>query len=340
MIATAPPKTSRDRRLTGLLGLAILLFLAAVASVAIGTLSLSPGEVWHALVDPTGSVADGIVRESRVPRTVLGISVGIALGMAGALIQGHTRNPLADPGLLGLNAGAAFLVVLSMYYLGLSMPGQYVWFALAGSFLASIVVFGIASIGGGSASPLTLALAGAAVTFCLQALTNAFLLRDVTSLDAYRFWVVGSITGRNIDVFWDVAPFLLLGLILALANTPALNVMNLGDDVARALGSNIALNRAVGLLAITLLAGAATAACGPIAFVGLVVPHVARAITGPDYRWLVPYAGLIGAVLVLVADVIGRVVIMPSELHVGIVLALIGGPFFIAVVRRRKLVAL
>ena len=340
MILTAPRSSTRSRRLAGLSILSGLVVLAAIASVSIGTLSLSPAEVWHALVDPTGTVADGIVRQSRIPRTVLGLSVGFALGMAGALIQGHTRNPLADPGLLGLNAGAAFLVVLSMYYLGLSMPGQYVWFALLGAFLASVVVFGIASIGGGGASPLTLALAGAAVTFCLQALTNAFLLRDVTSLDSYRFWVVGSITGRDLAVFWDVAPLLLAGTLLALANTPALNVMNLGDDVARALGSNIVANRAVGLLAITLLAGAATAACGPIAFVGLIVPHVARAITGPDYRWLVPYAGLIGAVLVVVADVIGRVVIMPSELHVGIVLALIGGPFFIAVVRRRKLVAL
>ncbi|MBJ8346396.1 iron ABC transporter permease [Antrihabitans sp. YC2-6] len=310
-----------------------------MASIAIGALPMSLSEIRHALFSPTGLPTDQVIRDLRIPRTILGLTVGIALGVAGALIQGHTRNPLADTGLLGLNAGAAFLVVLSMYAFGFTMPNQYIWFALAGSLVAGVVVFGIASIGSGSTSPLSLALAGAAVSFCLQALTNAFLLLDVTTLDGYRFWIVGSIAGRDLEVFWQVAPFLLLGLALALANTPALNVLNLGDDVARALGSNVAVNRAVGLLAVTLLAGAATAACGPIAFVGLVVPHIARAITGPDYRWLVPYAGLLGALLVLLADVVGRVVVRPGELHVGIVLALVGAPFFIAIVRRRKLVA-
>ncbi len=332
--------TTRERRLLGLGGLLVLLVFATIASVAIGALPMSVGEIRHALFSPTGLPTDDVIRELRIPRTILGLAVGLALGVAGALIQGHTRNPLADTGLLGLNAGAAFLVVLSMYAFGFTMPGQYIWFALAGSFVAGVVVFGIASIGAGDASPLSLALAGAAVSFCLQALTNAFLLIDVTTLDSYRFWIVGSIAGRDLDVFWQVLPFLLLGLLLALANTPALNVLNLGDDVARALGSNVAVNRAVGLVAVTMLAGAATAACGPIAFVGLVVPHIARAITGPDYRWLVPYAGLLGALLVLIADVVGRVVVRPGELHVGIVLALVGAPFFIAIVRRRKLVAL
>ncbi len=332
--------TTRERRLLGLGGLLVLLVFATIASVAIGALPMSLGEIRHALFSPTGLPTDDVVRELRIPRTILGLAVGLALGVAGALIQGHTRNPLADTGLLGLNAGAAFLVVLSMYAFGFTMPGQYIWFALAGSFVAGVVVFGIASIGAGDASPLSLALAGAAVSFCLQALTNAFLLIDVTTLDSYRFWIVGSIAGRDLDVFWQVVPFLVLGLVLALVNTPALNVLNLGDDVARALGSNVGVNRAVGLFAVTLLAGAATAACGPIAFVGLVVPHIARAITGPDYRWLVPYAGLLGALLVLIADVVGRVVVRPGELHVGMVLALIGAPFFIAIVRRRKLVAL
>lgn len=331
---------SRECRLLGIAVLLGLLVSAAAASLAIGSLPIPLGEVWHALFSPSGSTTDEIVRTLRVPRTILGLAVGIALGVAGALIQGHTRNPLADTGLLGINGGAAFFVVLAMQLFGVTSTNQYIWFALLGSLAAGFVVFGIASMGNGNASPLSLALAGAAVTFCLTALTNAVVLLDVTTLDGYRFWVVGSVAGRDLEVFWQVAPFLAVGLVLALANTTSLNVLNLGDDIARSLGSKIALNRAVGFVAVALLAGAATAACGPIAFVGLVVPHIARAITGPDFRWLVPYAGLLGGLLVVSADVIGRVVVRPAELQVGIVLALVGAPIFVAIVRRRRLVAL
>ncbi|MBV6757475.1 FecCD family ABC transporter permease [Rhodococcus opacus] len=330
----------RRRRLIGLGVLVILLGLVLLASVAVGARPLSFAEIFHALFDPDGSQTDIIVRTLRGPRTVLGLVVGMALGVAGALIQGHTRNPLADAGLLGLNAGAAFLVVLSMYLFGFSAPSEYLWFAFAGSFAASVIVFGLSSIGNGAASPLSLALAGAAVAFFLQAMTNAIIIVDQSSLDSYRFWVVGSVAGRGFDVLWQVLPFLVLGLILALVSTPGLNVLSLGEDVARSLGTNIAASRALGIVAITLLTGAATAACGPIAFIGLVVPHVARAITGPDYRWLVPYAGLLGGVMLVTADVIGRVVVRPGELQVGIVLAVFGAPFFIALVRRRKLASL
>ncbi|WP_172650685.1 FecCD family ABC transporter permease [Rhodococcus opacus] len=330
----------RRRRLVGLGVLVILLGLVLLASVAVGARPLSFAEIFHALFDADGSQTDIIVRTLRGPRTALGLVVGMALGVAGALIQGHTRNPLADAGLLGLNAGAAFLVVLSMYLFGFSAPSEYLWFAFAGSFAAGVVVFGLSSIGNGAASPLSLALAGAAVAFFLQAMTNAIIIVDQSSLDSYRFWVVGSVAGRGFDVLWQVLPFLIIGLILALVSTPGLNVLSLGEDVARSLGTNIAASRALGIVAITLLTGAATAACGPIAFIGLVVPHVARAITGPDYRWLVPYAGLLGGVMLVTADVIGRVVVRPGELQVGIVLAVFGAPFFIALVRRRKLASL
>ncbi|KAA0020049.1 iron ABC transporter permease [Antrihabitans cavernicola] len=331
---------ARRRRLLGLGVVLALLVVAVAASVAIGAQPLGLGQIRHALLDPTGSDADRIVRELRVPRTGLALIVGIALGVVGALIQAHTRNPLADAGLLGLNAGAAFLVVLAIHLFGLTASSQYLWFAFAGSFLASIVVFGTSSIGNGKASPLSLALAGAAVTFFLQAMTNAVVLSNTIALDTFRFWIVGSTAGRGLDVFWQVLPFLVVGVVIALATTPSLNTLSLGEDVARSLGTNVALSRGIGILAITLLAGGATAACGPIVFVGLVVPHIARAITGPDYRWLVPYAGLIGGLLLLIADVIGRVVVRPSELQVGIVLAIVGAPFFIAIVRRRKLVSL
>ncbi|WP_338892139.1 iron chelate uptake ABC transporter family permease subunit [Rhodococcus sovatensis] len=330
----------RKRRILGLVILAVALAAAILASIAIGARPLTFDEIGHALLTPTGTDTDIIVRTLRIPRTLLALVVGIALGIAGALIQGHTRNPLADAGLLGLNAGAAFLVVLSIYLFRFDSPSQYLWFAFAGSALASVVVFGLSSIGNGKASPLNLALAGAGVAFFLAAMTNAIVLLDQTSLDGYRFWSVGSVAGRGLDILWQVLPFLIVGVLIALASTPGLNVMSLGEDVARSLGTNIALTRTIGIVAITLLTGAATAACGPIAFIGLVVPHVARVVTGPDYRWLVPYAGLMGGVMLMIADVIGRVVVRPGELQVGIVLALFGAPFFIALVRRRKLASL
>lgn len=332
--------TVRKRRLVGVAVLVALLVLVAIASIGVGALSISIGEVWHGVFTPSGTPSDDLVQTLRIPRTVVALIVGVALGVAGALIQGHTRNPLADTGLLGLNAGAAFLVVIAIYAFGFTGPSQYVWFALAGSLIAGAVVFGIASVGSAAATPMTLALAGAAVTLCLQAMTSAVVVSDIRTLDSYRFWVIGSVAGRGLDIFWQVLPFIAVGLILAAANTPALNVLNLGEDVARGLGTNVASNRAVGLIAVTLLAGGATAAAGPVAFVGLVVPHVARAITGPDYRWLVPYAGLLGGLFLLTADVVGRIVVRPAELDVGIVLALAGAPFFIALVRKRRLVAL
>ena len=340
--ATVPatPRTPRRRRLLVVTGLLALLALVAMASLAVGAKPIPIAQVWDAIWSPTGTENDIVVRSLRVPRTLLGVGVGVALGMAGALMQGHTRNPLADPGLLGVEAGAAFFVVLGIYALDVTSLFGYVWFAFAGAFAASVLVFVLGSLGRGGPTPVTLALAGVAVTFLLLALIQAILLADLATLDAYRFWVVGSLAGRDAAVATQVAPFLLVGLLLAVLNAPGLNLLALGEDVARALGQRVAMTRGTGLLAITLLTGSAVAACGPIAFVGLVVPHVARALTGPDHRWLLPAAGLAGAVLLLTADVIGRVVVRPGELQVGIVLAVVGAPFFIALVRRRQLVKL
>ncbi|MCA1674480.1 MAG: iron chelate uptake ABC transporter family permease subunit [Actinobacteria bacterium] len=323
--------------MAGLLG---LLTVMGLASLAVGAKPIPIAAVWDALWSPTGTEDDIIVRSLRIPRTLLGVLVGLALGIAGALMQGHTRNPLAEPGLLGVNAGAAFFVVVGIYALGVTSLFSYVWFAFAGALVASVLVFLLGSLGRGGPTPVTLALAGVALAALFQALTSALVLADTQTLDAYRFWSVGTLAGRDASIIIQVVPFLLTGLVLAAANAPGLNLLSMGEDVARSLGQRIALTRCTGLAAITLLAGSSVAACGPIWFLGLVAPHVARRLTGPDYRWLLPVSGLVGAVLLLFADVLGRVVARPGELYVGIVLALIGAPFFIALVRRRRLVKL
>ncbi|WP_372463092.1 FecCD family ABC transporter permease [Pseudonocardia kujensis] len=336
-----PKRSLRRRRLIGLGVLLVLLVLAVLASIAFGTKVIPFSHVGSALFAPTGTEDDIVIRSLRVPRTVLGVLVGVALGLAGALIQGHTRNPLADPGLLGVNMGAAFFVVVGIYVFGVTTLFGYVWFAFAGAMVASVAVFLLGSAGGrGGPTPVSLALAGAALSFLLSGLVSAIILVDTDTLDAYRFWNVGSLAGRDTAVAGQVVWFIVIGALIALATAPALNALSLGEDVARSLGQSVRRTRVLGIVAITLLAGGATAACGPIGFVGLVVPHVVRSFTGPDHRWLLPASGLLGAVLLLAADVLGRLVARPGELQVGIVLALVGAPFFIALVRRRKLVSI
>ncbi|GGS07698.1 iron ABC transporter permease [Streptomyces aureoverticillatus] len=321
--------------------LVAILVIAAVVSLAVGARALSPADVWHGLFSAPDSdqrltEIRLIVQTVRVPRTVLAIVAGVALGVGGALIQGYTRNPIADTGLLGVNAGASFAVVSVIAVFGFSNPFQYVWFGFAGAAVTGVVVFGLASIGRGAGNPLTLALAGQGITVFLAAMTTAVALSDKESLNALRFWNAGSVAGVGFDVIWPVTGFIVAGLVLAAITLPAINLLNLGDDVARGLGVNIALTRTIGIAAITLLAGAATAACGPIAFLGLMVAHVARYLTGPDYRWLVPYAGLLGAVVLLVCDIVGRLVVRPGELDAGVVVALVGAPFFAGLVWRGK----
>lgn len=348
------------RRLTGIVLLIAVLVVALFASIAIGARALGIGEVFDVLqaggwphlrftdfhgipwvvlespaAPPGADDSYGIVWDLRFPRTLLGLTVGLAIGAAGALAQGHTRNPLADPGMLGVNAGAACAVVVGVYLLGIQSPIAYMAFGLLGALVAASAVFGLSALSG--ASPLTLILAGTGLSALLLAITSGIVLSDAATLDVWRFWNVGATSGRGLDVFSASLPFIVIGLVLALGSGYFLNVLSLGEDMTKALGSRVVLIRTVGILSITLLVGAATAACGPIVFLGLVVPHIARAITGPDYRWIVPYAALLGAILVLVCDVLGRVIARPGEVQVGVVLALVGAPFLIALVRRRKL---
>jgi iron complex transport system permease protein len=319
--------------------LVLALVVVGLLSLALGSRAIPLSTVVDVLLHDDGSEAATIVHALRIPRTVLAISVGVALGVAGALMQGHTRNPLADPGLLGVEAGASCAVVIAIYSLGVEDLAGYAWFALVGAGIASVAVFAIGSTRRGP-DPVSLVLAGAAVSALLLAVTQAVVVRVSQTLDAYRFWVVGSASGRSLSVFWQVLPFLLVGLLLAAMSTPGLNLLQLGDDVASSLGLSPWRQKALGVAAVMLLTGAAVAACGPIGFVGLVVPHVARRLGGVDHRWLIPYSGLLGGLLVTSTDIIGRLVVPPAELQVGIVMALIGGPAFVVLVRRTRMVRL
>jgi iron complex transport system permease protein len=339
-----PPRTvvlpTRRARLAGLVAALVLLALCCVCSLALGSLAIPLAEVIRAFTHHDGSDAHAIVRDLRVPRTELGLLVGAALGAAGALMQGTTRNPLAEPGILGINAGAAFAVVCAIRFAGVSSVTAYAVFALAGAGVAAVLVFALGASGRGGPTPVRLALAGAVLTALLVSLTSAVLVFSAQTLDEFRFWVVGSLSGRDADVTLSVLPVIAAGALIALGAGRWLNALALGDDVARGLGQNVTRARLVAGAGFVLLAGGAVAAAGPIAFVGLAVPHVARGLVGPDYRWIVPYSMVLGAVLLLASDIVGRLVARPAELQVGVVTALVGAPFFIWLVRRRRLVAL
>ncbi|MEV5409045.1 iron chelate uptake ABC transporter family permease subunit [Thermopolyspora sp. NPDC052614] len=319
------------------------LVLACLLSIALGAASISPGQVIGALTgQPESAQVDNIVWSARGPRTALGLAVGAALGLSGALMQALTRNPLADPGLLGVSAGAAFAIVVAVAWLGVRTLFGSIWFALAGALIASVVVYALGRLGRSGLTPVKLALAGVAVTALLSSITSAIVLTDPEALNRYRFWSAGSLADQNGEVVLGILPLLAVGAALAFACAPALNSLALGDDVAAALGRRLGLVRFQGVLAIMLLTGTAVAAVGPLVFVGLVVPHVARALAqaagiGPDHRWLLPLSALLAPCLLLAADIAGRLVARPVEIQAGVIIAFIGGPFFIAMVRRRRL---
>lgn len=321
--------------------LVLALGVVLVLSITVGARPIALGDIWNALTafDST-QTNHKIILDLRLPRTLVGLLVGAALGLSGAILQGATRNPLADPGILGINAGATLCVVLGISVFGITQLSGYVWLAFLGAGAAMLVVYLVASLGREGATPVKLALAGAAVTAALTSVTSAILITNVETLDQIRFWQVGALTGRTTDILMQVAPFILAGIVLALLTSRILDGLALGDDVARGLGLKVQRGRAMVGFAAVILAGAATAAAGPIAFVGLTVPHLARAFTGPNYRWILPYSMLLAPILLLGADIIGRVIVPPGELQVGIVTAALGAPFFIALVRRRKLAEL
>jgi iron complex transport system permease protein len=321
-------------RLAGL-GVGGLVVLAlAILSLGLGAAELDVRSVVRAFAAPDGSSAQLIVTEIRLPRTLVAIVVGMALGLSGVVMQGVTRNPVADPGFLGVNAGAALAVALGIMA-GVAEVGGYVWFALAGAAAATVVVALLGNVGRGRQSPVRLALAGAVIAALCAALTSAILVVDESTLDRFRFWDVGSLAGRGYDDLAAILPFAVAGIVLALLLGRAINGLALGDDLAAALGQRVTATRTLSGIAIVLLAGAAVAAAGPIAFAGLAVAHVSRIVTGADYRWGLAYALVLGPALLVGADIIGRLVVRPSELEVGIVTALLGAPILVWLVRRR-----
>ncbi|MGW7687016.1 FecCD family ABC transporter permease [Kribbella sp. NPDC054772] len=326
------------RKAAGLTGCVGVLAVAVVLSLCVGNQWVGTGDVYQALANFSGSDTDRVVTYLRVPRTVAGLLVGVALGLSGGLMQGVTRNPLADPGILGVNAGAAVAVVAAIGVFGVHSLTGYVWFAMGGALVATVVVYVVGAIGG--ATPVKLALAGAAISALLGSVTSAATLLDLSTLNEYRFWVVGSLSLANGAIVVQAVPFLAVGTVLALVLARSLNQLALGAELAQTLGTRVALVRILAGVAVVILAGTATAIAGPIGFIGLAVPHVARTIVGADYRWLLPWSMVLAPAVLLLADVAGRIVVRPAELQVGIITALIGAPLFIALVRRRRTAAL
>lgn len=339
MRAVTPVPKSRHRIAWLCVSLVVLACVCA-ASIAIGSARLPLSTVWAALTDPDGSIDHATVLTLRVPRTLLGLLVGAALAVSGALMQGLTRNPLADPGILGVNAGAGFAIVLGVSLFGVTRISQYLWFGFIGAVAAGMLVYFVAARGGGGATPLRLTLVGVALSAVLTGFSHTLAMLNTRTFDRMRFWGAGSLADRPEGTMQVVLPFIAIGLVLAFTTARGMNALALGDDLARSVGSRVGFTRARGMIAVTLMCGAATAAVGPIGFVGLMVPHAVRFMVGPDQRWILPFSLVLGPTLVLTSDILGRVIVAPAELQVGVVTAFLGAPVLIALVRRTKVAAL
>lgn len=334
-------RTAPTRRVVGLLALLVLAVVAVIASLAIGARDIAPGTVVDALLHP--STADtsydaAVVIDERLPRTLLAILVGAALAAAGTIMQAVTRNPLVDGSILGTDLGAAVAVVSAILFLGVSGAAGYFWFGLAGAIVTTSLVLLLARLSTGTSEIVSLVISGAAASALLFALITVVTIRDPGVYHHYRYWSVGQLVGRG-DVLPDLWMFVAVGLVAALLLGGTLNVLGLGEDVAAALGVGVGRARLLALGVAVLLCAAATSATGPIGFVGLVGAHVARLLVGADYRWTLPYAMLTGAVILCAADVLGRLAPGSGEIQVGVMTAVVGTPFFIALARRRQVAA-
>lgn len=320
-----------------LLGGTMLLAIISTISLLVGARLISPERILQILlVDDPWSFDRIVLTEYRLPRTLLGLLCGAAFGVSGALIQAATRNPLADPGILGVNAGSAFFVTLAVGLLGWQSIDTYIWAAFVGAIVVTLIVYALGVSGREGATPIRLVLAGVALSAVLGGIGSAMALLNPQTFDALRTWSIGSLAGRDLHVVARVAPFIIAGLVIALFAARPLNAVALGDDLAQSLGADILRARILVVIAVTLLAGAGTAACGPIGFVGLMVPHMVRWFTGPDQRRIIAFTLIFSPILLLSADIVGRLVLYPGELEAGIVTAFIGAPVLIALARRKK----
>lgn len=328
--------TSRIALILGLfVGVGVLL-LFMLASVRFGAAQIGTSEVIGAFTDyDPDSEEDLIIRTLRVPRAIIAALVGASLAVAGAIMQGLTRNPLADPGILGIEAGAALAVVGAVFFLGISSLSTYAIFAFIGGGITAVLVYGLGSMGRGGMTPMKLTIAGAAFTALLGSLTTAMLILNQQTLEQIRFWLAGSVAGRDLTLLLQVLPYILIGLLISLAISRQVTTLSLGDDVAAGLGQRTGWVKGLAAVAVVLLAGSSVAIAGPIGFVGLVIPHIVRFFVGVDYRWILPYSILFGAMLLVSADIAARLVLRPQEIPVGIMTALVGAPFFIYLARWR-----
>ncbi|MGL5833589.1 MAG: FecCD family ABC transporter permease [Waterburya sp.] len=319
--------------IVGLLFGSFILWLSFTASIAWGTADIAYSDIYRAFTAFDGSTNHLIIRTVRLPRSLIALLVGASLAVSGAIMQGLTRNPLADPGILGINTGAALAVVVGTFIFGSSSSSVYAWYAFAGAALSAIAVYFLGSLGRGGLTPFNLIIAGAALTAFISSITSGILILSQRTLEEIRFWLAGSVAGRDMNLLLQVLPYICIGLILAIALSRQITILSLGEDTARSLGQSTALIKILAAISIILLDGASVAIAGPIGFVGLIVPHIARLLVGVDYRWILPYSAILGAIITLFADLCGRLVIQPSELPVGLVMPLIGAPFFIYLIR-------
>ncbi|WP_236612526.1 iron ABC transporter permease [Picosynechococcus sp. NKBG15041c] len=321
--------------LAGLCVSVVALVFSFLASLNFGAADISVAEVYGAIFQFDGSTEQLIIRTVRLPRSLIALVVGAALAVAGSLMQGITGNPLASPAILGVNAGAAFAVVLATLIGGGNSLDLYAGFALLGAGLTAVLVYGCASLGRGGASPLNLTLVGASFTAFLASITSGILIVSQQTLDQIRFWLAGSVAGRDLDLLLQVLPYLTTGLLLAFALGKQVTLLSLGQDMAKGLGQNTLVIRALAAVCILLLAGGSVAIAGPIGFVGLIVPHITRFLVGTEYRWILPYAAVFGGILLLLADVVARSLLQPQELPVGLVMPLLGAPCFVYLIRAK-----
>lgn len=327
----------RMQRMIGFLFALLLLAVTVFLSLMIGAKSLSFGSVWEALFSSSNTYDYTIIHESRIPRTIIALAVGPAFGLAGAVIQALTRNPLADPGILGVNAGAAFAVAMAVGVFSIASVSSYIWFALVGALIATIAIYFISGgAGRKSPTPGQITLAGIAMAAALDGITTALSLMNSRAFAGMLNWRIGSLARKGLEDLWPIIPFLIAGVVIALIVAPALNTMAYGDDRASSLGVNVNMIRIFGLISITLLAGGATAIAGPIVFIGLMVPHCVRWFIGPDQPWIFLYSLVVAPIILLLSDIVGRVVMSSAEVPVGIITGFIGAPILIFLMRRRK----